>query len=130
FFQAEDGIRDFHVTGVQTCALPICQTLFDKKYLVVGSGVLSNKEALEFLINNIDEVVASPNIFIFYENTLPSEVLDHVSIKANKVVSFDLVKKDKKLEFNIFSLADGLGTKDRRGLWLSFTKARLVRSEE
>src|SRR5207302_7240650 len=22
--QAEDGIRDFHVTGVQTCALPIC----------------------------------------------------------------------------------------------------------
>src|SRR5690606_18237647 len=25
FFQAEDGIRDFHVTGVQTCALPISQ---------------------------------------------------------------------------------------------------------
>src|SRR5690606_5443071 len=23
FFQAEDGIRDFHVTGVQTCALPV-----------------------------------------------------------------------------------------------------------
>src|SRR5690606_39775342 len=30
FFQAEDGIRDFHVTGVQTCALPI----FDLKKLV------------------------------------------------------------------------------------------------
>src|SRR5690606_39853320 len=25
FFQAEDGIRDFHVTGVQTCALPILE---------------------------------------------------------------------------------------------------------
>src|SRR5690554_7643209 len=24
FFQAEDGIRDADVTGVQTCALPIC----------------------------------------------------------------------------------------------------------
>src|SRR5258706_10005498 len=24
FFQAEDGIRDWSVTGVQTCALPIC----------------------------------------------------------------------------------------------------------
>src|SRR5690606_39524958 len=23
-FEAGDGIRDFHVTGVQTCALPIC----------------------------------------------------------------------------------------------------------
>src|SRR5690606_40216542 len=27
FFQAEDGIRDFHVTGVQTCALPISGTV-------------------------------------------------------------------------------------------------------
>src|SRR6267378_6109358 len=26
FFQAEDGIRDLYGTGVQTCALPICQT--------------------------------------------------------------------------------------------------------
>src|SRR5207249_7171685 len=25
-FQAEDGIRDRNVTGVQTCALPICTT--------------------------------------------------------------------------------------------------------
>src|SRR5439155_4980288 len=28
FFQAEDGIRDGHVTGVQTCALPIYGTSF------------------------------------------------------------------------------------------------------
>src|SRR5690625_5250359 len=27
FFQAEDGIRDGHVTGVQTCALPISQQI-------------------------------------------------------------------------------------------------------
>src|SRR5690348_18091607 len=28
FFQAEDGIRDGRVTGVQTCALPICGGVF------------------------------------------------------------------------------------------------------
>src|SRR5256885_4705289 len=27
FFQAEDGIRDYKVTGVQTCALPISGAL-------------------------------------------------------------------------------------------------------
>src|SRR5690625_8021154 len=27
FFQAEDGIRDGHVTGVQTCALPILKPI-------------------------------------------------------------------------------------------------------
>src|SRR2546429_1398676 len=30
FFQAEDGIRDVAVTGVQTCALPICPRLVDR----------------------------------------------------------------------------------------------------
>src|SRR5438093_7781786 len=54
FFQAEDGIRDWSVTGVQTCALPIWNlaspwnVIYPKKYLdrdpnyfktnVVGSG--------------------------------------------------------------------------------------------
>src|SRR5690606_20188362 len=37
FFQAEDGIRDFHVTGVQTCALPIS----DFTDLVVGGHDIS-----------------------------------------------------------------------------------------
>src|SRR5690606_40328374 len=31
FFQAEDGIRDFHVTGVQTCALPILLTADERR---------------------------------------------------------------------------------------------------
>src|SRR5690606_40930801 len=42
FFQAEDGIRDFHVTGVQTCALPIYRArtpdavwLFADRFLAV-----------------------------------------------------------------------------------------------
>src|SRR5690606_20770486 len=34
FFQAEDGIRDFHVTGVQTCALPILELHCANGYLV------------------------------------------------------------------------------------------------
>ena len=31
FFQAEDGIRDHCVTGVQTCALPIYMNSLDEK---------------------------------------------------------------------------------------------------
>src|SRR5262249_59897682 len=32
FFQAEDGIRDWSVTGVQTCALPIFQGFHDAPF--------------------------------------------------------------------------------------------------
>src|SRR5690606_40858910 len=37
FFQAEDGIRDFHVTGVQTCALPIFDLLAQPALVVQAS---------------------------------------------------------------------------------------------
>src|SRR5258707_2337289 len=46
FFQAEDGIRDIGVTGVQTCALPILLeptgvwTVGDNMHLAVGQGEL------------------------------------------------------------------------------------------
>src|SRR2546422_3575484 len=39
FFQAEDGIRDVAVTGVQTCALPICTLVrFDGAQLAAGGA--------------------------------------------------------------------------------------------
>src|SRR5215471_1810471 len=34
FFQAEDGIRDLYVTGVQTCALPISRDVWAMKDIV------------------------------------------------------------------------------------------------
>src|SRR5207302_2308545 len=40
FFQAEDGIRDFHVTGVQTCALPISFILILEDCRVPKANVL------------------------------------------------------------------------------------------
>src|SRR5256885_11098835 len=38
FFQAEDGIRDYRVTGVQTCALPIWREGNDQANRPVGPG--------------------------------------------------------------------------------------------
>src|SRR5256886_8267724 len=48
FFQAEDGIRDLTVTGVQTCALPICYRLQD-----LGPGL-----EYSFLFFNLNDVPA------------------------------------------------------------------------
>src|SRR3712207_9301140 len=42
FFQAEDGIRDIGVTGVQTCALPICSR---PSTAATGSGSRSSRGA-------------------------------------------------------------------------------------
>src|SRR5688572_30866104 len=37
FFQAEDGIRDLTVTGVQTCALPILSRRDVERYADLGA---------------------------------------------------------------------------------------------
>src|SRR2546430_11402531 len=41
FFQAEDGIRDLTVTGVQTCALPIWSAHVSSEASCEGGGVPS-----------------------------------------------------------------------------------------
>src|SRR5690554_7298726 len=42
FFQAEDGIRDADVTGVQTCALPILGTLAQAPFRPVSRQAQGN----------------------------------------------------------------------------------------
>src|SRR2546427_7112773 len=48
FFQAEDGIRDLTVTGVQTCALPISYRVLARVYWpgedAVGKILMRDKE--------------------------------------------------------------------------------------
>src|SRR5690606_40176432 len=46
FFQAEDGIRDFHVTGVQTCALPISDKDINPNRIAVVGHSRGGKTAL------------------------------------------------------------------------------------
>src|SRR5437016_13803034 len=47
FFQAEDGIRDWSVTGVQTCALPICFVrLRASIHFVPEAGLRGDKRSL------------------------------------------------------------------------------------
>src|SRR5258706_12129341 len=51
FFQAEDGIRDWSVTGVQTCALPISPYAYERHDVVqhpaygyvVGSAIAKGR---------------------------------------------------------------------------------------
>src|SRR5690606_39731530 len=51
-FQAEDGIRDFHVTGVQTCALPIIddRELGDRPRLLRPGPLLAGQQPAQHQI--------------------------------------------------------------------------------
>ena len=50
YFQAEDGIRDYDVTGVQTCALPICggfnNNIIKKAKVLLAESDKENKKLI------------------------------------------------------------------------------------
>src|SRR2546430_8544676 len=72
FFQAEDGIRDLTVTGVQTCALPICGDLTDAELAearqlrnspgsqlatIVGDPIAARESVQRFADIGVDELI-------------------------------------------------------------------------
>src|ERR1039457_1234517 len=75
FFQAEDGIRDYKVTGVQTCALPIWVNKMAIKevkvrYVMEATGVYHEKLAY-YLSDQEQEVsIVLPNKISNYFRTL------------------------------------------------------------
>src|SRR3712207_6643410 len=58
FFQAEDGIRDIGVTGVQTCALPICMIHFlDFSNEKMVAKVPDIAPTVDILLGNLEDAV-------------------------------------------------------------------------
>src|SRR2546426_1738800 len=61
FFQAEDGIRDYKVTGVQTCALPISeprQRIGERLRHARAVGLLAEKQAVQVGVEEAGEAPA------------------------------------------------------------------------
>ena len=52
FFQAEDGIRDYKVTGVQTCALPIWLGSLFNMYVFSPGVAQTNRRNTKGVVQN------------------------------------------------------------------------------
>src|SRR5690606_2352107 len=90
FFQAEDGIRDFHVTGVQTCALPI----FDRqKELLLSSFNFKDKRRGLFTLQAAKNAIPSElvqNTFTYNNISTDKLVQRYIYTKENFNHSPDL----------------------------------------
>src|SRR5690606_40105233 len=54
FFQAEDGIRGFHVTGVQTCALPIFRDLGEVTIGTIADNVSLSQATVTTILDRLE----------------------------------------------------------------------------
>src|SRR2546430_3597915 len=76
FFQAEDGIRDLTVTGVQTCALPISTVGFDFDQAVVKP---EGKEKLDDLASKVRGISLEVVIAIGHADMIGSDAYNQRS---------------------------------------------------
>src|SRR3712207_230950 len=93
FFQAEDGIRDIGVTGVQTCALPISGAALAS---IKGEGIkLADKS-----VKNIKFSKTIKNVDVFGgEAVLPNILINSLSTLDNSNIE-NKQSVEKKTELN------------------------------
>ena len=77
FFQAEDGIRDIGVTGVQTCALPI-STILCRLCVIVSDNLCRTSLKIRKVV---DLISIRPSVF-FKISLVP---FSYVFILKNKI---------------------------------------------
>jgi len=107
------------------------QGLFENKFIIVLDHLLDNEEIAPVLLEQIEVIAESPNIFIVLEGKLDKDTLKKVEKHTEKVQEFDestaqkFAKAKLKERFNVFSLAEALGKRDRKNLWVLYRRALL-----
>ncbi len=99
------------------------QGLFENKQIVFMDRTLENKDVREVILDKIEIIAQSPNIFIFFEGKLTKEVLKKLEKRAEKVQEYILNEETQEKSSNFFALADALGARDKKKLWILYRDA-------
>ncbi len=101
------------------------QGLFARKYIISFDHLFSDKNIKEIVLKNIKEIGQSENIFVILEDEIPKTFLRKVEKYATKVQLYNTHTLSRnKDSFNTFSLAEALGKRDKKNMWLLFQKAK------
>jgi len=75
---------------------------------------------LVFFTEHLSALAEAPVVFVHLETKFPSELVRQVEKAGGKIEEFAGVKSSAldKNSFNLFSLCDALGRRDRRELWI------------
>lgn len=97
--------------------------LFSKKLAVILENAFSSSSEEKYLLGRMQDMADSDNIFIFLEEKIDAETVKKIKKFAEDVKNFKLEAKNAGPKFNTFALADALGRRDKKSLWVGITKA-------
>lgn len=103
------------------------QGLFDQKCIVFFDGILENTEAKEWIASRAGDFGKSENAFVFLERVIDAPTAKKFEKSAQEIKKFESEAKTfnrfGKGEFNTFALADALGERNKKQLWILLSEA-------
>ncbi len=99
------------------------QGLFAQKYIIFFDNISENTDAKELIAEHTKDIAESENIFIFLEKKL-DKAFSALEKNAEKSQEFSRVEGKKEFGGGMFALADALGMRDKKHLWILFDDVR------
>lgn len=99
------------------------QGLFEQKYIVVFDQLFGDRDTKEELLAALKDMQSAEHVFVFLEGKLDKKTLTKFEKYAEKVEEHTALE-EKKERFNTFALADALGKRDRKELWMLYQRAK------
>lgn len=100
------------------------RALFGGATVITFDGVLEKKAEQEIVARHAPLLSKSPNHFLVFEPSLGKEYVDEIARFAEESIDCSIKKIESKPLFNIFSLGDALGERNKKDLWILYQKAR------
>lgn len=105
------------------------QGLFERKHIIVLDSIFQNEEAAEYFKDKLKDLAAAEHAFVFSESAPKAAVKNLLKKFSEKVWEVPDSAAPAKTAFNIFSLADALGERNKNRLWTLYQKALMTGAE-
>lgn len=102
------------------------QGLFESNYIVLLDNVFEVRENQEVIKKNAEQIKNSPHMFVLLDAGIDKKTIKELEKIADKTQYFKGVASSAKKEendFSIFKLADALGERDNKKLWIFYQRA-------
>jgi len=99
------------------------QGLFGNTSFFIFDCLFDKKAEQEVLLAHANELRLSSNSFLIFEPELDKKIAEEIRITQAEVEEYVSKKIDTRPDFNIFSLGDALGKRNKKELWVLYQEA-------
>jgi hypothetical protein len=119
----ERVVTEGETTDGFLCMAEPSQGLFGGVTLFVFDSVLEKKAEQEVVCAHAEALTLSPNNFLIFEPAFEKDMVTELTSVATEATHYAEKKADYKPDFNIFSLGDALGKRNKKELWVLYQGA-------